>query len=300
MKVPLKKSAQVLAVLFSYFLVVFAVTAAAQAPGPAAPAKKDTTPIPKSGVVSVTYLGNKKVETAELEKAVTASGLKVGGPVNHSVIAPAMKAIVAVYKQKGVNLSVSPDIIEDPKGIAFVQFIIDENASGGDVGGLVSSGGPQIFCKASGSQSGAPAGEPGGAPGGPGAGPGGAPGGAPGGSGGPPPSNSAKTDNTPIPDQGIVSISFVGNKKVKTEELQKVVDASGLKLGIKVGPAVIGPAMKAIVDFYHKNGAQLNASPDIIEDTKGIVAVQFIIDENGTKGDIGGLVSSGGPHIFCE
>jgi hypothetical protein len=31
-----------------------------------------------------------------------------------------------------------------------------------------------------------------------------------------------------------------------------------------------------------------------------IVFVQFIVDENGTKGDVRGLVSSGGPHIFCD
>jgi outer membrane protein assembly factor BamA len=109
-----------------------------------------------------------------------------------------------------------------------------------------------------------------------------------------------KKDTTPIPASGVVSISFVGNKKFTSEQLQKVVDGTELKLGVKVGPAVIAPAMKAVVDFYHKNGAGLSASPDIIEDPKGIVAVQIIIDENASKGDIGGLVSSGGPHIFCE
>ena len=290
-------------VLFvSLFVLLAAANTGAQAPGPgaggppgggaasqgASQVKKDTTPVPKSGVVSITFLGNKKITTEELQKVVAGTGLKIGGEVNFSVISPAMKAIVAYYKEKGVALSVSPDIIEDPKGIAFVQFIIDENASKGDVGGLVSSGGPQIFCKAAA----APAG--GAAPGGAG------PGGAPGGSGGPPPATSKKTDNTPIPASGIVSITFVGNKKFGTEELQKVVADSGLKLGISVGPAVIAPAMKAIVEHYKKSGANLNVSPDIIEDAKGIVAVQFIIDENGKKGDIGGLVSSGGPHIFCE
>jgi len=217
-----------------------------------------------------------------------------------------MKAILAYYKEKGVSLSLSPDIIEDPKGIAFVQFIIDENASKGDVGGLVSSGGPQIFCSTAGAQGGgAPGGGQGGpagagAPGGPGGAPGAGPGGAPGGAGGAPAATFTKTDNTPIPASGIVSITFVGNKKFKTEELQKVVAESGLKLGIAVGPAVIAPAMKAIVAHYQASGASLNVSPDIIEDAKGIVAVQFIIDEDGKKGDIGGLVSSGGPHIFCE
>jgi hypothetical protein len=121
--------------------------------------------------------------------------------------------------------------------------------------------------------------------------------------GAPPPGAGAaevKIDNTPIPKSGILSITFLGNKKFTSEQLQKVIDGTELKLGIKVGPAVIGPAMAALVDFYKKNGANLSASPNIIEDPKGITFVQFIIDENGTKGDIGGLVSSGGPHIFCE
>jgi hypothetical protein len=233
---------------------------------------------------------------------VAGTGLKIGGEVNFSVVAPAMKAILAYYKEKGVSLSLSPDIIEDPKGIAFVQFIIDENASKGDVGGLVSSGGPQIFCSAAAASVGGAlpsGGGPGGA-GGPAGAPGAAPGAGQGGAGGTPPATAKKTDNTPIPASGIVSITFVGNKKFRTEELQKVVADSGLNLGISVGPAVIAPAMKAIVEHYRKSGANLNVSPDIIEDAKGIVAVQFIIDENGKKGDIGGLVSSGGPHIFCE
>jgi len=307
-------SAKAWKVLFASLLAGFvAANAGAQAPGPgaggppggAAPTqvKKDNTPVPKSGVVSITFLGNKKITTEELQKVVAGTSLKVGGEVNFSVISPAMKALVAYYKQKGVGLSISPDIIEDPKDIAFVQFIIDENTSKGDVGGLVSSGGPQAFCSTAAPVGGAPAGGSGGAggPGGaPGAAAGAAPGGAPGAAGGTPAATSKKTDNTPIPASGIVSITFVGNKKVATEELQKVVADSGLKLGIAVGPAVIGPAMKAIVADYQKKGANLNASPDIIEDAKGIVAVQFIIDENGKKGDIGGLVSSGGPHIFCE
>jgi hypothetical protein len=123
---------------------------------------------------------------------------------------------------------------------------------------------------------------------------------------GAPPSGAApapaavKKDTTPIPKSGILSITFLGNKKFTSEQLQKVINGTGLKLGIKVGPAVIGPAMAALVDFYRKNGANLSASPNIIEDAKDITFVQFIIDENGTKGDIGGLVSSGGPHIFCD
>jgi hypothetical protein len=308
MKSIIARPARTWSVFFaSLFASLVVASALAQAPPPgaggppggtaapqgAAQVKKDNTPVPKSGVVSITFLGNKKIATEELEKVVGGTGLKIGGEVNFSIIAPAMKAILAYYKEKGVALSISPDIIEDPKGIAFVQFIIDENASNGDVGGLVSSGGPQIFCSAKAG---------GAAPGGPvGAGsPGGAPGGAPSGSGGTPPATARKTDNTPIPASGIVSITFVGNKKFGTEDLQKVVGDSGLKLGISVGPAVIAPAMKAIVEHYQKGGANLNVSPDIIEDAKGIVAVQFIIDESGKKGDIGGLVSSGGPHIFCE
>jgi uncharacterized membrane protein YgcG len=257
-------------------------------------------------IVSITYLGNKKITTEQLQKAIATTDLKIGGEVNFSVVAPAMKAVLALYKQNGVSLSLSPDIIEDPKGIAFVQFIIDENGTGGDVGGLVSSGGPFIFCRKPGAQAGGSApgsGAPGGGQGGPGgaASGGGTPGGsgAPGGSGGPPPT-AGRTDFTPVPSSGIVSITFLGNKKVSTEELKKVVDGTSLKLGVKVGPDVIAPAMKAVVSYYQQKGVSLSLSPDIIEDAKGISAVQFIVDEDGLKGDIGGLVSSGGPHIFCE
>jgi hypothetical protein len=109
-----------------------------------------------------------------------------------------------------------------------------------------------------------------------------------------------KKDTTPIPKSGLLSITFLGNKKFTSEQLQKVIDGTELKLGCVVGPKVIAPAMAALVDFYHKNGANLSASPNIIEDPKGISFVQFIIDENASRGDIGGLVSSGGPHIFCE
>jgi hypothetical protein len=109
-----------------------------------------------------------------------------------------------------------------------------------------------------------------------------------------------KGDSPPAPKGVILSITFLGNKKFTSEQLQKVIEGTELKIGGGVGPTNIGPAMKALVDFYRKNGANLSASPNIIEDSRGIVFVQFIIDENGTKGDIGGLVSSGGPHIFCE
>jgi len=109
-----------------------------------------------------------------------------------------------------------------------------------------------------------------------------------------------KEGSAPALNGVILSITFLGNKKFTSEQLQKVIDGTELKIGGGVGPSNIAPAMKALVDFYRKNGANLSASPNIIEDPKGIVFVQFIIDENGTKGDIGGLVSSGGPHIFYD
>lgn len=109
-----------------------------------------------------------------------------------------------------------------------------------------------------------------------------------------------KKDTTPIPESGIVSITFLGNTKFTSEQLLKAIDGSGVELGAKPGPDIIGPAMTALVEFYRKNGANLSASPNIIEDPKGITFVQFLIDENGTGGDIGGLVSSGGVHIFYQ
>ena len=147
--------------LFKFFISsmmagILAAGAASQAPGPApagapgsgpAQMKKDNTPVPKSGVVSISFLGNKKLTTGQLQKVIDGTQLKLGGPVNFSVIAPAMKALLSFYHDNGVNLSISPDIIEDPKGIVAVQFIIDEGASKGDIGGMVSSGGPHIFCE---------------------------------------------------------------------------------------------------------------------------------------------------------
>lgn len=109
-----------------------------------------------------------------------------------------------------------------------------------------------------------------------------------------------KKDTTPIPESGIISITFLGNTKFTSEQLLKAIEGSGVEMGAKPGPGIIGPAMAKLVDFYRSNGADLSASPNIIDDPKGITFIQFIIDENGTKGDIGGLVSSGGPHIFCE
>jgi len=278
----------------------FAANAADQGAPPSgagqAAVKKDTTPIPKSGVLSITFLGNKKFTSEQLQKVIDGTELKLGGVVGPAVIGPAMTALVDFYKKNGANLSASPNIIEDSKGITFVQFIIDENASKGDIGGLVSSGGPHIFCKSDETPAAGGGAAPGGAaPGG--AAPGGAaPGGAaPGGA-----ATAAKKDNTPIPASGLLSITFLGNKKFTSEQLQKVVDGTELKLGGPVNFSIISPAMKALLAFYQKNGVNLNISPNIIEDPKGIVFVQFIIDENGTKGDVGGLVSSGGPHIFCE
>jgi hypothetical protein len=104
----------------------------------------------------------------------------------------------------------------------------------------------------------------------------------------------------PTPKGVVLSITFLGNKKFTSEQLQKVIDGTELKIGGPVGFTIIAPAMKALLEFYKKNNANLSISPNIIEDPRGIVFVQFIIDENGTKGDVGGLVSSGGPHIFCK
>jgi hypothetical protein len=257
--------------------------------GTAAQVKKDNTPIPKSGVLSITFLGNKKFTNEQLQKVIAGTELKLGGKVGPAVIGPAMTALVDFYHKNGANLNASPNIIEDSKGITFVQFIIDENGKKGDIGGLVSSGGPHIFCE---SEETATAAGGKAAPGGAGAPPGG---GAPGGG-----AAEAKKDNTPIPSSGLLSITFLGNKKFTSEQLQKVVDGTQLKLGGPVNFSVIAPAMKALVNFYKENKTDFNISPNIIDDPKGITFVQFIIDENGKKGDIGGLVSSGGPQIFCN
>lgn len=224
---------------------------------------------PPIKVVSITFLGNKKISTQELTDVVAQTPLKIGAPVGAPVVAPAMKAIVAYYKKKGMTPTLSPDIIEDPKGVSFVQIIVDESTAYGDVSGLVSGGTPLIFC--------------------------GVKAGPPSGSG---PSN--YRDPTPVPSKGLASISFVGNKKISTEQLQSAVAEAGLKLGMAVNPAVVAPATKALLDLYRKNAAALSVSPDIIENSQGLVAVQFVIDETGSKGDLGLLVPNGGPRIFCH
>ncbi|GEM_PF-3887981 len=291
MKSKAVKSMMAIGVLIVFMVMpAFAANAAEQgAPPPGAgqaAVKVDTTPIPKSGILSITFLGNKKFTSEQLQKVIDGTELKLGIKVGPAVIGPAMAALVDFYRKNGANLSASPNIIEDPKDITFVQFIIDENGTKGDIGGLVSSGGPHIFCRSEETTTAAGDAAPGG----------GAPGGAAPGGG----ATEAKKDNTPIPASGLLSITFLGNKKFTSEQLQKVVDGTQLKLGGPVNFSIIAPAMKALVNFYKENGATFNMSPNIIEDPKGIVFVQFIIDENGTKGDVGGLVSSGGPHIFCE
>jgi outer membrane protein assembly factor BamA len=88
----------------------------------------------------------------------------------------------------------------------------------------------------------------------------------------------------------IGSISFKGNKKFTDAELLKAVE---LKIGDPMSPELIKKALNRLIAYYRSHGANLSVSPNI-DPTGGHATVQFIIDENGTKGDAGLFQPNGG------
>lgn len=127
---------------------------------------------------------------------------------------------------------------------------------------------------------------PGGPPpgGGPGAPPPGGPGAPPPGGPGGPPANSAQQKTV------VASISFKGNSKFTDAQLSKAV---GLKVGDPLSPDIVKKALDRLIAYYRSHDANLSVSPNI-DPGDGHATVQFIIDENGTKGDAGMFQPNGG------
>jgi outer membrane protein assembly factor BamA len=90
--------------------------------------------------------------------------------------------------------------------------------------------------------------------------------------------SSSKTDK-------ITSIKFTGNKKFTEKQL---LEAIKVKVGDDLSSEIMDTLLTRVVDFYHKNGANLTVQPNLKPDqTKGTVDIEFIIDESGTKGNGG-------------
>ena len=88
----------------------------------------------------------------------------------------------------------------------------------------------------------------------------------------------------------IGSISFKGNKKFTEAELLKAIQ---IKVGDPMSPELVKKALNRMIAYYRSYGANLSVSPNI-DPKDGHAVVQFIIDENGTKGDAGMAQSGGG------
>jgi hypothetical protein len=88
----------------------------------------------------------------------------------------------------------------------------------------------------------------------------------------------------------IASISFKGNTKFKDDELLKAV---GLKVGEPLSQEIAHQALDKLIAYYRSHGANLSVSPNI-DPNGGHANVQFVIDENGTKGDAGAFQPGGG------
>jgi hypothetical protein len=85
-------------------------------------------------------------------------------------------------------------------------------------------------------------------------------------------------------------ISFKGNAKFSDAELLKAVQ---LKVGDTMSPDLIKSALNRLITYYRSHGANLSVSPNI-DPSGGHATIQFVIDENGTKGDAGLFQPAGG------
>lgn len=103
----------------------------------------------------IQFTGNTEVSSAELAKVMK---LKAGDTISREKMHADLDSIVALYRKKGHNLSVSPDISHPADGHVAINIKIDESGTAGDAGAAPSGGG-----------GGPPGGPPpgGGAPGGP-------------------------------------------------------------------------------------------------------------------------------------
>lgn len=119
--------------------------AAAQASPPGAPTAGAQGNGPGQGgaqtvrtVQEIKFTGNKKVSTAQLASQI---GLKVGDVNTKEAVGAAMTKIGDIYKQAGKDLSYMVDISLPDDTHTIVNFIIDENGTGGNKGAAPRAGG---------------------------------------------------------------------------------------------------------------------------------------------------------------
>jgi outer membrane protein assembly factor BamA len=85
-------------------------------------------------------------------------------------------------------------------------------------------------------------------------------------------------------------VSFKGNVKFSDAELLKVVQ---LNVGDTMRQDLIKSALNRLITYYRSHGANLSVSPNI-DPSGGHATIQFVIDENGTKGDAGSFEPGAG------
>jgi len=110
-------------------------------PGPmAGPGAADSSP---PLIDAVSYSGNHRISTAKLEKE---SVIKLGAPISRALVGDEIRRVIALYKQAGLDLSISPNIQHPAAGHVTVEFQINEEGKGGDSGaapaGGAAGGGP--------------------------------------------------------------------------------------------------------------------------------------------------------------
>jgi hypothetical protein len=90
-------------------------------------------------VASIKFTGNKKISSEMLLQQI---GLKVGDVNTKEAVGGAMTKIIEAYKAQGSDLALMVDIsLPDPTHTA-INFLIDENGTGGNKGAAPRAGGP--------------------------------------------------------------------------------------------------------------------------------------------------------------
>lgn len=82
-------------------------------------------------VQEIKFTGNKKISTATLSSGIA---LKVGDVNTKEAVGAAMTKIVELYKQAGSDLALMVDISLPDASHTVVNFLIDENGTGGNKG----------------------------------------------------------------------------------------------------------------------------------------------------------------------
>ncbi|MFT3807347.1 POTRA domain-containing protein [Arenimonas sp.] len=134
MHIETRRARRMLAALLmaAWLPVVPALAQAPAAPGAAAPAAVQRT------IQEIKFTGNKKLSTEQLSKEI---GIKVGDVNTKEGVGGAMDKIVAAYKKIGSDLSLMVDISLPDPAHTVVNFLIDENGTGGNKGAAPRAGG---------------------------------------------------------------------------------------------------------------------------------------------------------------